>query len=104
VCEIPPSGVGWCNTRRSREADRQKAERRPEGYLDRSDVDLDTEPLVDFDGAAHFLNTTPRQVRRLWETRRIGGVKIGRRVRFRRPDLFEFVETHRVPARNGEPT
>jgi len=54
--------------------------------------------LHDFDGAAAFLGTSPRHVRRLWQERRLAGIKVGRAVRFSEADLLAFVERHRVEA------
>jgi excisionase family DNA binding protein len=54
--------------------------------------------LFDFDGAAELLRTTPRHVRRLWQERRIGGCKIGRKVRFTAQDLIAFVESNHTEA------
>jgi excisionase family DNA binding protein len=54
--------------------------------------------LRDFDGAAAFLGTTPRHVRRLWQERRLAGIKVGKAVRFSEADLHAFVERHRVEA------
>ena len=56
------------------------------------------EHLVDDEGAASYLGTTPRHVRKLWAERRLAGVKVGRLVRFRRQDLDAFVDAHRVDA------
>jgi excisionase family DNA binding protein len=54
--------------------------------------------LLDFNGAAEFLAVTPRHVRRLWQERRIAGVKVGRAVRFTEADLLAYVERQRVEA------
>jgi len=54
--------------------------------------------LFDFDGAAAFLSTSPRHVRRLWAERRLAGIKVGKAVRFTEADLLRFVERHRVEA------
>lgn len=56
------------------------------------------EHLVDDEGAAIYLGTTPRHVRKLWAERRLAAVKVGRLVRFRREDLDAFVDAHRVDA------
>lgn len=58
--------------------------------------DLAVEQLRDFDGAASFLCTSPRHVRRLWQERRLAGVKVGRAVRFTEADLLAYIERHRV--------
>lgn len=54
--------------------------------------------LYDYDGAAAYLQTTQRMVRRLHEERRIGSVKVGRQVRFTREDLEAFIASHRLRA------
>ncbi len=56
------------------------------------------EALVDFDGAAAFLATSPRHVRRLWAERRLTGIRVGSKVRFRIEDLVDYVERQRVQA------
>lgn len=53
-------------------------------------------PLLDWEGAARYLGVTPRLVRELWARRELGGVKVGKRVRFRAADLTDYVERHRV--------
>ncbi len=52
--------------------------------------------LLDYEGAARYLCTTPRHVRELWEKRRVAAVKVGRRVRFTQADLDAFIATNRV--------
>ncbi len=52
--------------------------------------------LLDYEGAAHYLCTTPRHVRELWAKRHVAGVKVGRRVRFTQADLDAFIATNRV--------
>ena len=52
--------------------------------------------LLDYDGAAHYLCTTPRHVRELWAKRQVAAVKVGRRVRFSQSDLDSFIATNRV--------
>ena len=54
--------------------------------------------LLDFDGAADFLCITPRAIRRLWQERRVAGVKVGRAVRFTRADLLDYIDRQRVEA------
>jgi excisionase family DNA binding protein len=54
------------------------------------------EPLRDWEGAANYLNVTPRLIRELWARRELGGVKVGRHVRFRVADLDAYIENHRV--------
>lgn len=48
--------------------------------------------------AAEWLQTTPRHVRELWQRRELGGVKVGRLVRFREADLLAYIERQRVVA------
>jgi excisionase family DNA binding protein len=67
------------------ERTRQAERRHPEG-------------LFDFDAAADFLAVPPRHVRRLWQERRIAGVKVGRAVRFTEADLLSYVARQRVEA------
>jgi len=55
--------------------------------------------LLDWEGAAAFLNVTPRLVRDLWQRRQLSGVKVGRRVRFKESDLVEYIDRHRVEAK-----
>lgn len=47
--------------------------------------------LFDSEGAAAYLNTTRRHVRRLRSECRIRYVKIGGKLRFRRQDLDEYI-------------
>jgi excisionase family DNA binding protein len=54
--------------------------------------------LLDFDGAADFLGVTPRAIRRLWQERRVAGVKVGRAVRFAEADLLVYIARQRVEA------
>jgi len=54
--------------------------------------------LLDYEAAAHYLCTTPRHVRKLWQTRRLAAVKVGRCVRFAIADLDGFIAANRVPA------
>lgn len=58
----------------------------------------ETGPLLDQTAAAEYLATTPRQVEELWAKRRLAGVKVGRKVRFRRCDLDEYAERNLVTA------
>jgi excisionase family DNA binding protein len=57
-----------------------------------------SEALLDFEGAATRLGTTPRHVKRLWAERRIAGVLVGRKVRFTEADLLAYIERQRVEA------
>lgn len=54
--------------------------------------------LLDYEGAARYLCTTPRHVRELWARRRLSAVKVGRSVRFSPADLDAFITANRVPA------
>jgi len=54
--------------------------------------------LLEDTAVAEYLACTPRFVRKLWETRQLAGVKVGRLVRFRKEDLDAFIEAHRVEA------
>jgi len=72
--------------------------RRPS--TDRGSEDLQwKEPLLATKDVAAILGTTERHVRELWATRQLGGVRVGRKVRFRPTDISEYVKRHRVPAR-----
>ncbi|MFN2506431.1 MAG: helix-turn-helix domain-containing protein [Acidimicrobiales bacterium] len=48
--------------------------------------------------AAEYLNVTERFMRRIVAERRVAYHKLGKFVRFRRPDLDEFVQAGRVEA------
>ena len=52
--------------------------------------------LLDKAEAAAYLNTSERHIQRLWAERRITGVKVGRKVRFRIDDLDAWIEAHTV--------
>lgn len=54
--------------------------------------------LLDLKGAAQYMDDTERHVRELWQSRRLAGVKVGRKVRFDLRDLDEFIERNRVGA------
>ena len=76
---------------------------KPESKLDSktpvssSEHDLNSSgALLDYEGAAHYLCTTPRHVRELWAKRHVAAVKVGRRVRFTQADLDAFIATNRV--------
>jgi len=56
-------------------------------------------PLVDWSGAGLYLGVSPRLVRELWQRRELTGVKIGRRVRFSRADLDDYIRRHRIEAK-----
>lgn len=54
--------------------------------------------LLDTSGAAAYLSTSERHIQRLWAERRIPGVKIGRKVRFRVTDLDNWIRSNTVEA------
>ena len=54
--------------------------------------------LLDYEGAARYLCTTPRHVRELWAKRYLAAIKVGRCVRFARADLDAFIAANRVEA------
>lgn len=54
--------------------------------------------LMDTDDAARYLGTTARHVRRLMTQHGLPVVRLGSKVRFRREDLDEFVESARSVA------
>ena len=58
-------------------------------------------PPVDLAGAADYLGTTPRHVRRLVTERRIPYVKIGRFTRLDPDDLDEWISAHRIEVAAG---
>ena len=60
---------------------------------------LSHDALLDYDGAATYLCTTPRHVRELWAKRCLAAIKIGRSVRFAKVDLDSFIASRRVSAR-----
>lgn len=60
--------------------------------------EADDNRLLDYEGAAAYLATTPRHVRQLWEQRRLTAIKLGRLVRFRRQDLDALIERNVHPA------
>lgn len=49
------------------------------------------EQLLDMKEAAMRLRITPRLMQKLWDTRQINGVKVGRFVRFTEGNLAEYV-------------
>jgi len=53
---------------------------------------------LDVDGAAAYLTTSPRFVRRLVEERRIPFHKVGRHVRIAEADLAAFLAAGRIEA------
>lgn len=56
--------------------------------------------MYDWKGAADYLGVDERFIKRLWQERRLGGVKDARYVRFREQDLDDYIERHRVQAIN----
>jgi excisionase family DNA binding protein len=54
--------------------------------------------LLDIPQAAAYLGTTERHIQRLWSERRITGVKIGRKVRFRAADLDAWIDANTIEA------
>jgi len=55
--------------------------------------------LLDIDGAADYLNVSPRYIRRLIAQRRINYLKIGKFVRFDQAEIDEWIQQQRVDAR-----
>jgi excisionase family DNA binding protein len=51
-----------------------------------------SEGLMTMEEAAAYLSLTPRHVKELWARRRLTGVKMGRKVRFRRCDLDAYAD------------
>ncbi len=58
-----------------------------------------THRLLDIDGAAEYLNVSPRFIRRITAQRRITYLKIGKFVRFDPVDLDDWIQQQRVDAR-----
>lgn len=54
-------------------------------------------PLLRWSDVARALGVTERQVRHLWSTGRLGGVHVGRHVRFRVADVADFIAAHSTP-------
>lgn len=54
--------------------------------------------LVDWTGAARYLGTSERHVKKMWAERKLAGVKIGKFVRFDTKDLDAFIDAKRVRA------
>jgi excisionase family DNA binding protein len=52
--------------------------------------------LLDYEAAARYLCTTPRDVRELWAKRRLAAIRVGRSVRFAKSDLDAFIKANRV--------
>lgn len=53
--------------------------------------------LHDFGSAASSLSITERHLKELWARREIGGVKVGKLVRFRDEDLLEYIGRNAFP-------
>lgn len=63
---------------------------------------LDGPPrLLDVPAAAEATGLDPRTVRRLFDERTIPLVRVGRRVRVWSTDLAAYLESQRIPARQG---
>ncbi len=60
-----------------------------------------TQSLLNIDGAADYLNVSPRFIRRLVAQRRITYLKIGKFIRFDQDELDEWAQQQRVGA--GQP-
>jgi excisionase family DNA binding protein len=56
------------------------------------------EQLLTLEQVAEQLQTSPRHIRYLWQSRAIGAVKVGHLVRFSQTDVDAYVRAHRVPA------
>ncbi|MHB8513731.1 MAG: excisionase family DNA-binding protein [Actinomycetota bacterium] len=65
----------------------------------------DTEPGVDFDheGAAMYLRTSPRHVRKLQQDGRLAFYRIGKLIRFRKGDLDQYLQAARVESKEVRP-
>jgi excisionase family DNA binding protein len=55
--------------------------------------------LLDYEVTAELLRCTPRQVRKLVETRQIASVKVGRLVRIEPSAIEDYIERRRRDAR-----
>lgn len=51
--------------------------------------------LMGMDVAARRLHISERLLRKLWQTKQISGVKVGRKVRFSEEDLRDFCQRNR---------
>lgn len=58
--------------------------------------------LVDIKGAATYLSTSIRHVRRLVQKTELDFVKIGGKLRFDKADLQRYVDDHRYPGKPNE--
>jgi len=59
------------------------------------------EALLDYEGAAPYLNCSPRMVRKLVELRQLDSVKVGRLVRIERAAIERYIEANRRPTASG---
>jgi excisionase family DNA binding protein len=57
--------------------------------------------LLGWSEAARLLGVTERQVRHLWATGQLGGVRVGRHVRFQVADIDAFIAAHARPPAPG---
>jgi excisionase family DNA binding protein len=81
----------------SAQGGRMKLARKLDRPLPSSEHDAkSSSALLDYEGAAHYLCTTPRHVKELWAKRHVAAVKVGRRVRFTQADLDAYIATNRV--------
>jgi excisionase family DNA binding protein len=53
-------------------------------------------PLSDEEELARRWGVSPRLIRELWARRELGGVKVGRKVRFSEADIAAYIEAHHV--------
>jgi excisionase family DNA binding protein len=53
--------------------------------------------LLSFKEAAEILGTSERHLKALWANRKIGGVKVGKLVRFQEENLTDYIKRNRVP-------
>lgn len=51
--------------------------------------------LLDYEGTAPILKCSPRQVRKLVETRQLASIKVGRLVRIHPDDIAAYIERQR---------
>jgi excisionase family DNA binding protein len=52
--------------------------------------------LADEEELARRWGVSPRLIRELWARRELGGVKVGRKVRFSEADIAAYIDAHRV--------
>jgi excisionase family DNA binding protein len=58
------------------------------------------EGLLDWDGAAAYLGTTPRHVKTLTREAKLEHVRIGRKIRFTRKGLDAFIRRNTTAGRS----